>query len=296
MRNRSGLCVAALVSIVLLASTVHAADPANLSVALTVAPPGLGVGTARAAEAMICGDVDGSGGLVATDALLVLRTAVGQPTPALVCPADACGDGVAGVGEECDQGDLNGATCESKGLFGDGLACGPECVLDTSGCAEARYVDNGDGTVTDNETGLQWEKKTDDASVHDKDNTYTWSASGTAPDGQAFVDFLGTLNSCVEAGGYPPADVTGGFADHCDWRLPTIVELQTIIDTNVPNCSLGSSCIDPIFGPTINYNYWTSTTFGDHSGFAWFADFDVGQVEESGKGAAWYVRAVRAGR
>lgn len=253
--------------------------------------------TRAAADATICGDLDGSGSVVATDALLVLETAVAIPTvPALVCPADSCGDAVVGSSEECDQGDLGEATCESEGLFGTGLACGAACVLDTSACAEARYVDNGDGTVTDNTTGLQWEKKTDDASIHDKDNTYTWSESGSDPDGQAFVAFLGTLNNCVEAGGFPPSDVAGGFADHCDWRLPTIVELQTIIDTNAPGCSSGPPCIDPVFGPTINYNYWTSTTFGDNTDFAWFADFDVGQVEESGKAAAWYVRAVRAGR
>jgi hypothetical protein len=36
------------------------------------------------------------------------------------------------------------------------------------GAAEAqRYVDNGDGTVTDNTTHLMWEKKTTDGSVHD---------------------------------------------------------------------------------------------------------------------------------
>ncbi len=32
------------------------------------------------------------------------------------------------------------------------------------------YTDNGDGTVTDNQTGLTWEKKSDDGSIHDKDD------------------------------------------------------------------------------------------------------------------------------
>jgi hypothetical protein len=242
----------------------------------------------------ICGDVDAGGSVVATDALLVLSTAVGSPSaPALVCPVDTCGDGMVATGEDCDQADLNGATCTSQGMFGNGLACAAGCVFDTAACAQARFVDNGDGTVTDNQTGLVWERKTDDDSVHDKDNTYTWSATGTAPDGQAFVDFLGTLNACVEAGGYPPADLSGGFAGHCDWRLPSIVELQTIVDTSVTGCGSGAPCIDPIFGPTINYNYWTATSFGDNVAFAWFADFDVGQVEEGAKSGAFSVRAVR---
>src|SRR5262245_33383010 len=37
-----------------------------------------------------------------------------------------------------------------------------------------RYRDNGDGTVTDYDTGLQWEQKTDDGTLHDKDNQYIW--------------------------------------------------------------------------------------------------------------------------
>lgn len=37
------------------------------------------------------------------------------------------------------------------------------------------FVDNGDGTITDTSTGLMWEKKSDDGSIHDKDDVYTWS-------------------------------------------------------------------------------------------------------------------------
>src|SRR5262245_43844520 len=37
-------------------------------------------------------------------------------------------------------------------------------------CMGSRWVDNGDGTVTDRLTDLTWEQKTDDASIHDKDN------------------------------------------------------------------------------------------------------------------------------
>jgi len=34
-----------------------------------------------------------------------------------------------------------------------------------------RFIDHGDGTVTDTRTGLMWEQKTDDGSIHDKDNS-----------------------------------------------------------------------------------------------------------------------------
>src|SRR5213594_3659825 len=96
-----------------------------------------------------------------------------------------------------------------------------------------RFVDNGDGTVTDNETGLQWVQKVAGSSCpHCVNDTYTWSSSA-APDGSAFTSFLNTLNggatgvgNCVSADG---STVTGGFNNHCDWRLPTIAELQTIL-------------------------------------------------------------------
>jgi hypothetical protein len=39
--------------------------------------------------------------------------------------------------------------------------------------ATLRYQDNGDGTVTDKNTGLVWEKKSDDGGIHDMDNLYS---------------------------------------------------------------------------------------------------------------------------
>jgi hypothetical protein len=55
-----------------------------------------------------------------------------------------------------------------------------------------RFVDNGNGTVTDNQTGLMWEKKST-ANVAD---AYVWS-TGTAPDGPLFFDFLGKLRAAA---------------------------------------------------------------------------------------------------
>ena len=43
--------------------------------------------------------------------------------------------------------------------------------------ATLSYTDNGDGTITDNNTKLMWEKKSDDGGLHDKDNTYVWLVS-----------------------------------------------------------------------------------------------------------------------
>ena len=147
-------------------------------------------------------------------------------------------------------------------------------------CNAARFADNVT-TITDNLTGLDWEKKTDDAIIHDKDNQYTWrsaDADSADADGTAFPIFLPALNS-----GWCP----------CDWRLPTISELQTILVKPYP-CD-ASPCIDPVFGPTMASLYWSSTSFPSNPFVAWYVNFLSGFVSNDLEKTAAYVRAVRGG-
>ncbi len=48
--------------------------------------------------------------------------------------APICGDGVIDEGEECDGNALGGETCESLGYDNGDLACGDDCIFDTSNC------------------------------------------------------------------------------------------------------------------------------------------------------------------
>lgn len=149
-------------------------------------------------------------------------------------------------------------------------------------CDNMRFADRGDGTVFDLLTGLQWEKKTDDSTIHDKDNAYTWSAGGqgiTAADGGAFTDFLAMLNS------------GGCFAGQCDWRLPTLEELQTIL---LESCMISGPCIDEsVFGPVGGY-YWSATNYVSDPSIAWVVQFiSNGSVALTPKDGASSVRAVR---
>ena len=190
----------------------------------------------------------------------------------------ACGDGVVEGTEACDLGNLNGATCVTQGFAGGTLTCGTGCTFDTSDCYAIRFVDNGDGTVTDHQTRLMWEKKDSADRVanynnpHDVNNVYPWSAykdeGSSIPDGGAFADFLARLNNCVSSDG---RTLSGGFAGQCDWRLPQIGELRSII-----NCSY-STCLDPIFGPTATSGftfYWSATTDANQPLGAWGVNFN----------------------
>ena len=167
-----------------------------------------------------------------------------------------------------------------------------------------RYVVNGDGTLTDNQTGLIWELQTSTCSgeITCVNNYYTWGATYNAPaaDGTLYTTFLATLN-----GGnyYSPSagqDVTNAptacFANRCDWRIPTIAELDTITKPGAPGCGSGSPCIDPAFGPTQASSYWASSTGGDYEAYVWVGDFSKGGYYETSKNLYSYARAVRSGR
>ena len=58
-----------------------------------------------------------------------------------------CGDGTIQPdnGEECESGDLNGATCFSLGYYGGALSCSESCLFDESDCAS--YGSCGDGII-----------------------------------------------------------------------------------------------------------------------------------------------------
>lgn len=145
----------------------------------------------------------------------------------------------------------------------------------------------GDGTVTDRLTGLQWELKTDDGSIHDKDNTYTWSTGDPWDfDGTAKTAFLDVLN-----------DVSGGgascFAGHCDWRLPTVDELMTLIEPAYPDCGDRRSGCTRIPGGSARSFYWSSSEY--HVLGIWGVYFQDGDYSTEPKTDTLAVRAVRSG-
>jgi len=157
-----------------------------------------------------------------------------------------------------------------------------------------RYGVNGDGTATDYDTGLQWEQKTNDGGVHDEENVYAWSSTLGRPDGTAFTSFLGTLNDGRSSDG---TTSSGCFAGHCDWRLPSIVELRTIVDPTAPGCGGGGACIDQtVFGPTVAFFYWSATTDADFPVFAWGVVFGAdGRLASAIEDVPLFVRGVRSG-
>ncbi len=128
-------------------------------------------------------------------------------------------------------------------------------------------VINGDGTVTDKNTGLIWEQKTDDGGQRDKDNTYTWKEA---------------LTYCENL----------TLAGQSDWRLPTIKELASIADVTKWNPSIDTE----YFPNTVLSYYWSSTTYATYTSHASDVYFLNGYDNYYNKSDSRYVRAVRSGQ
>jgi len=124
----------------------------------------------------------------------------------------------------------------------------------------SRFINNGNGTVTDTDTGLVWQQ------------------------GElvSALDWTNALN-------YTAGLVLGGFQD---WRLPNIKELESLNDEMRSNPS-----IDTNFFPNArSARYWSSTTQFGHATNAWWNEFINGITSYEGtKAASYWVRAVRGG-
>jgi len=107
------------------------------------------------------------------------------------------------------------------------------------------FVDNGNGAVSDQATGLTW----------------TQSDSGTG------LDWEGALNYCENL----------DYAGCDDWRLPNAKELHSIVDYSRSPDTSNSAAIDPVFDTSSITNeagqldfpaFWSSTTHATAEGSA----------------------------
>jgi len=149
------------------------------------------------------------------------------------------------------------------------------------------YVDNGDGTISDVKTGLMWEKLSDDGSVHDQENDYTWA----------------------EAVGYKIAALNAiAFAGYTDWRLPNVNEVQSLLHYGVTypaiapafqtGCVAGCTVLTCSCAWKIGYThgvFWTSTTLQQAPFHVWTVGVYDGHISYTARSERRHVRAVRGG-
>ena len=105
-----------------------------------------------------------------------------------------------------------------------------------------QFVNNGNGTISDNATGLMWMQ-------NDNGTGLTWENA---------LSYAENLT----------------YAGYSDWRLPDTKELQSIVDYTRSPATTGSAAINPLFNCTQITNeggaadypwYWSNTTFSSTS-------------------------------
>ena len=131
---------------------------------------------------------------------------------------------------------------------------------------EPRFTDNGDGTVTDNLTGLMWLK---DANCINTEYP-VFDNDGTPGDGrvtwQHALDFVAGIN----VGTYPNCG-----AGYTDWRLPNVNELESLA-TNAEETNIATWLNQQGFINVQKYN-WSSTTLASAPDVAWVANMWIGR-------------------
>jgi hypothetical protein len=141
---------------------------------------------------------------------------------------------------------------------------------DSGGISPNTYTINGDGTVTNQTTGLMWMKcaagLSGDDCLEGSASTYTQ---------QEAIDYCDSLD----------------FAGHDDWRLPEIHEFVSIVDYTKINLAIDATT----FPATPNLNFWSSPSYAFKVSYAWYVAFLDGGVFNSGKSSPLYVRYVRGG-
>jgi hypothetical protein len=173
---------------------------------------------------------------------------LGQVVPT---PAEVCGNG---VDDNCN-GLPDSTECTSQGgtTFPD---TGQTTVFRAgddgtyfSGC-QPSYTDNGDGTVTDNCTGLLWEQSVNPQAL-------TWPRA---------IDYCEALT----------------VAGHSDWRLPNIRELASIIDYGTFYPAMNTAFQFPDYA----WDSWSGTSGATDSATAWYITFGEGGAREQDKATA----------
>lgn len=138
---------------------------------------------------------------------------------------------------------------------------------------DSRFLNNNDGTVTDQRTRLVWKRCTEGQ---------TWeTASSTCAGGTVMYSWADALALAKNT----------TFAGSSDWRLPNRKELESIVEF----CGHSPAINLAIFPATPAERFWSSSTYLPSTASAWEVYFFDGYAGATNKAYPNYIRLVRDG-
>ena len=150
-----------------------------------------------------------------------------------------------------------------------------------------RFTDNGNGTITDNLSGLIWLK---DANCFGRRN---WEEAITD------CNVLAAGENLCSSGTFSLTDGSSGG----DWRLPNKFELESLLDIRYWNPALSNtagngqwSYGDPFINLEPSLWYWSSTTYAYDTNTAWCLHMPWAKWSNAEKSWTTYFLPVRGGR
>ena len=145
--------------------------------------------------------------------------------------------------------------------------------------SDDRYTDNGDGTISDHQTGLMWMQC-----------SYGQTYDGNNDDGnQVICEGSPAFGNWQQAFAWAADSNANSTYGYNDWRLPNIKELGSIVDFGSAKPAINQS----IFPNTISGPYWTSTPSRANVLQTIFIGFQAGDYGPSDRISNLYIRLVR---
>ena len=215
-----------------------------------------------------------------------------------------CNDGLGGDGQcSCDSG-YHGATCAyscsdgAKNGAEEGLDCGGPCATSCPMCSGPLWIDNGNGTVTDDCTDLVWQNSALTAMGWYEADTYCSANTPNLPGSGWRLPTISELRSLVKgcaAMYWDPVSNSGGACSVTD---------------GCPSCDPGSACngcasgggpgmdgyyMDPLFDNGGQYWFWAATHRGGSSDYSWAIGFHAARLISDVYYGGKAVRCVRTG-
>lgn len=142
-----------------------------------------------------------------------------------------------------------------------------------------QFSDHGDGTVTDNKTGLMWKK----------------CAEGQDPLECSGVSSIFTWPTALQRAQTVNGGMAGSNLGYTDWRVPNIKELASIVEEQCHAPSINLTVFPDAYEEG-GSEFCSASPSANVSYHAWYVEFYNGHNNRGHKLIAYRVRLVRGGQ